>query len=619
MVNKILAKNLSSLHSHSLKEALTQVKNTRYKIIVNGGGGLENSNILDVHTNELVFKDSATFYKEKLKFYEKYELYKVLYFYGFANAYLYILLLKNPNLKHVVIFDDDLELLSCVLSEYDYSRYFKENKLILLSKNDENIMRSLFVSKGIFDSLRVYFLDICSDFYLRYESEILALQNKISSLIKETVISKGNSAADTLVGMRNTVDNIQDMVSNSSLKELISLRRKASKTAIIVSTGPSLHKQLPLLKAYEQRASIFCADSAYSILAKHDIKPDYVLMCERTDVTAKLFEQNFPQIDKDIIFVLTSVVSPLAVKYLKESARKFIIVSYEAAFIKSLKLQDFGYLNIGSSVAHNALELAYQLEHQNIIFIGQDLAYDSKGASHSKDYIYTEFYESNDLQGEEELVAYGGVGTVKSHKIWKFFKGVLEKMCLNIQNNKNKQVRLINATQGGARINYTQELSFKDCETLLDEVLKKPFKDLEPRKNAPKLLEKIYKEMQKLNLICKQGIKNLENTMLKAIELFNGDKDDLLKSREILSFLLAFIDEFSEFLDKNPALLNVLTSDLSNFRLSFTKIFVCKTYSNSEEVQKNLQLINLITEAMKSFIIDLKLLDSLLEKSLEKS
>ena len=223
------------------------------------------------------------------------------------------------------------------------------------------------------------------------------------------------------------------------------------------------------------------------------------------------------------------------------------------------------------------------------------------------------------MQGEEELVAYGGVGTVKSHKTWKFFKGVLEKMCLNIQNNKNKQVRLINATQGGARINYTQELSFKDCETLLDEVLKKPFKDLEPRKNAPKLLEKIYKEMQKLNLICKQGIKNLENTMLKAIELFNGDEDDLLKSREILSFLLAFIDEFSEFLDKNPALLNVLTSDLSNFRLSFTKIFVCKTYSNSEEVQKNLQLINLITEAMKSFIIDLKLLDSLLEKSLEKS
>ena len=107
--------------------------------------------------------------------------------------------------------------------------------------------------------------------------------------------------------------------------------------------------------------------------------------------------------------------------------------------------------------------------------------------------------------------------------------------------------------------------------------------------------------------------------MLKAIELFNGDKDDLLKSREIVSFLLAFMDEFSEFLDKNPALLNVLTSDLSNFRLSFTKIFVCKTYSNSEEVQKNLQLINLITEAMKSFIIDLKLLDSLLEKSLEKS
>ena len=46
-------------------------------------------------------------------------------------------------------------------------------------------------------------------------------------------------------------------------------------------------KQLPLLKKYREKALIFCADSAYPILAKHNIKPDFVCMVERSDFTAE--------------------------------------------------------------------------------------------------------------------------------------------------------------------------------------------------------------------------------------------------------------------------------------------------------------------------------------------
>ncbi|EFO9214221.1 motility associated factor glycosyltransferase family protein [Campylobacter lari] len=35
---------------------------------------------------------------------------------------------------------------------------------------------------------------------------------------------------------------------------------------------------------------MFCVDSAYSILAKNDIKPDFVLMSERTKVTSELLK-----------------------------------------------------------------------------------------------------------------------------------------------------------------------------------------------------------------------------------------------------------------------------------------------------------------------------------------
>ncbi|EOH7148894.1 6-hydroxymethylpterin diphosphokinase MptE-like protein, partial [Campylobacter coli] len=83
------------------------------------------------------------------------------------------------------------------------------------------------------------------------------------------------------------VYNLPQMITHPTYKELLNKRKGLSKTAIIVSTGPSLTKQLPLLKKYQNKATIFCADSSYPILAKHNIKPDYVCMLERTELTAE--------------------------------------------------------------------------------------------------------------------------------------------------------------------------------------------------------------------------------------------------------------------------------------------------------------------------------------------
>ncbi|EAI2146519.1 motility associated factor glycosyltransferase family protein [Campylobacter lari] len=79
-------------------------------------------------------------------------------------------------------------------------------------------------------------------------------------------------------------------------------------TAIIVSTGSSLIKQLHLLKQYTNYPSIFCADSAYPILAKYNIKPDYVLSLERVVETSEFFNSDFGEFNKDIVFILANVV-----------------------------------------------------------------------------------------------------------------------------------------------------------------------------------------------------------------------------------------------------------------------------------------------------------------------
>ena len=97
-------------------------------------------------------------------------------------------------------------------------------------------------------------------------------------MFKNAIIAQGNDPLDALQGIEQFVYNLPEMITHSTYKELLLKRKGASETAIIVSTGPSLTKQLPLLKEYASKATIFCADSSYPILAKWGIKPDYIFM-----------------------------------------------------------------------------------------------------------------------------------------------------------------------------------------------------------------------------------------------------------------------------------------------------------------------------------------------------
>ncbi|MFQ6343076.1 motility associated factor glycosyltransferase family protein, partial [Campylobacter sp. VTCC 70190] len=241
--------------------------------------------------------------------------------------------------------------------------------------------------------------------------------------------------------------NLADMITHPSYKELLLKRSSLSDTAIIVSTGPSLTKQLPLLKKYASKATIFCADSAYPILAKNEIKPDYVCMLERTDFTAEFFNHNFGEFDKDIVFILKSVVHPNAVKYL--SKRNFMIASAPAGFIHYLRMDKFGYFASGFSVANMNYTLALYLGYKNIVLIGQDLAYADNGNSHPNDYQNSATFETETYEHFLTL-AYGGETKVYTQMVWTYFRHNFES---DIAIAKiNYQANTYNCTEGGARI-----------------------------------------------------------------------------------------------------------------------------------------------------------------------
>ncbi|EHP0960140.1 motility associated factor glycosyltransferase family protein, partial [Campylobacter coli] len=450
-------KALSGFEYNNLRKKLEDLKELREFTFTQGKDNLD-INIIKKRNLKKMYQDPIKELEKNLEYFKDFTRYPVLFFYGFGNGILYKILLQNQALKRIIIFEKELELIFLALNFIDFSKDLSLGRLIILHHDDINLPKMDKVFRLIGDLFyRSYNLHIANDFYEHYKEDILKLNKLNMQIIKNHNLMRGNDPKDAMQGIEQFVYNLPQMITHPSYKELLSKRKGISDTAIIVSTGPSLTKQLPLLKKYASKATIFCADSSYPILAKHGIKPDYVLSLERIPLTSEFFNNDFGEFDKNVLFVCISWVYPQTIKYLQKNNRAFILTSRPSSFIKNINLYPYGYVGYGPSVAHMAYEFATHLSHKNIIFIGQDLAYAKDGFSHTKDYKNLDKHEGHFRRdkGKFQCLAYGGNGKVESSGIWTMFR-------FSLQNTISKNIvsTTYNCTEGGARIEGTIEKPF---------------------------------------------------------------------------------------------------------------------------------------------------------------
>ncbi|ECP8680834.1 motility associated factor glycosyltransferase family protein, partial [Campylobacter jejuni] len=422
---ELFNKNIEALSNILLKESLKQIQSSKFELIL-GKDNLD-INLKDTSDNTFLYENVIDELNTMLNTYnDKYLLYPVLYFYGFGNGILFKALLQNKNHQHIVVFEKDIEIIWIMFHVLDFSNELQNSRLMILqtSSLDIELFSNFCSSKPFFQFSRIYFLELMSHYYERFHEDVLELNKKLVQDFKDSILSHGNDPLDALQGIEQFVYNLPQMITHPSYKELLSKRKNLSDTAIIVSTGPSLTKQLPLLKKYANKATIFCADSSYPILAKHGIKPDYVCMLERDEIVAECFNNDFGEFDKDIVFIVKSVTHPHTIKYLQKNNRAFILVSTYASFIQYLKLDYFGYFNMGFSVAHMNFLLTIHLKYKNIILIGQDLAYAKDGQTHSQGFIHANLHNGDYERDLDKFstTAYGGNGKVQSSEIWTLFR-----------------------------------------------------------------------------------------------------------------------------------------------------------------------------------------------------
>ncbi|EKD7498807.1 motility associated factor glycosyltransferase family protein, partial [Campylobacter jejuni] len=267
---ELFNKNIEALSNILLKESLKEIKSSKFELIL----GKDN---LDINLKDTSIKNNGGGYNENLLYQDpikelqtmlntyndKYLLYPVLYFYGFGNGILFKALLQNKNHQHIIVFEKDIEIIWVMFHVLDFSNELQNSRLMILqtSSLDIEFFSNFCSSKPFFQFSRIYFLELMSHYYERFHEDILGLNKKLAENFKNIILRNGNDPLDALQGIEQFVYNLPSMITHPSYKELLSKRKNLSDTAIIVSTGPSLTKQLPLLKKYASKATIFCADS----------------------------------------------------------------------------------------------------------------------------------------------------------------------------------------------------------------------------------------------------------------------------------------------------------------------------------------------------------------------
>ncbi|ECO3392044.1 motility associated factor glycosyltransferase family protein, partial [Campylobacter jejuni] len=204
------------------------------------------------------------------------------------------------------------------------------------------------------------------------------------------------------------------------------------------------------------------------------------------------------------------------------------------------------YIDTGTHVSHFSYTLALALGFKNIIMIGQDLAFDEEGNSHSKGFDFGEKFSGEENIDKLKVPAYAGKGEVLTHITWNDYRIKLEYLFAC----NSKEAKFYNATEGGARINFTEELSFKECcEKLLTK--EKPKFELPKsltKNRSDKLLVKFKEKIQKDQDNAKRFLNDA--LALKQI-LENILSKDFILPLEFLEKVYQNIENFNHSLDED--------------------------------------------------------------------
>ena len=440
----------------------------------------------------------AKYCEEQLKGF-KLENVKIPIFCGLGLGYEVMYWLKFKAQEHktqsVIIIEKDLEMFMCAMNVTDITTIINNPKIHLfigIPENElyinfrehyaENIQNMLMC--GATQPVFLYpAMKIGKEYYLR------TLQILFES-IYHSIQNHGNCPEDSLIGLENMLDNINEIVGNPGINLLYD--KFKDKPAVIVATGPSLKKNMHLLKGLEDKALMISCDASLKLLMKNGIKPHMVTSLEREHAVQQFFDGFNPKDVEDVYMT----ACPVLYNHVYQSYNgPQIIVYRNFDHFKWLEI-DRGILDIKLSSANMAFKTAEAAGCNPIILVGQDLAYGENNETHATEVPFTS-------EGEQMFFIKGNIkDKVKTNSGW---YGFLKAFEVDIAKYSGK---VINCTEGGAYIPGTEIAK-------LSEIIKKHITE---KYNPLEIIKENLKQFTH---------ENVKNDIIKLIDIIKDTERDI--------------------------------------------------------------------------------------------
>ena len=328
---------------------------------------------------------------------------------------------------------------------------------------------STFKGTAVYRHRPSYLLD--QDYYDRMSADINQyLSSKLSDLLTRFEF-EGK-------WIENIVQNLHHVFSAVPVIDLFG--KFSGYPGIIVSAGPSLKKNIGHISRLKDRVLIVAVDTALKVLLKHGMEPHIVMTLDAQRHSIKHF-LGIPRISAALLADMVSyprilqkypgprIISTTS-KYYNAPEGDLIRETTPVMDWIEEYIRPIGDIQSGGSVATSAFDLLLNLGCDPIILTGQDLAYTGReihctGTHHNEEWLprISRFVNLDTINQNvvrkrkiKLIPAYGNRDSVISDFVFDLYRGWFEDSAAKVS------IDVINATEGGARIINTRELSLED-------------------------------------------------------------------------------------------------------------------------------------------------------------
>lgn len=273
----------------------------------------------------------------------------------------------------IIVFEPDLALLRAALEHIDHSQWLKDGLVLFITDAADRglLAEKLNGAESILAQGVHFFEHPASRVRLRENAaEFSALFTEFITAAKTTLMTTLMRSVDTT---RNLMLNLDHYAGGAGI---LALRNAAAgHPAVVVSAGPSLHKNIHELKlpGVRDRCVIIAVQTTLKPLLEAGVKPHFVTALDYHEISKRFYEGLNPEDLHDVTLIADPKAHPVILDSFPGPIR-CCSNPFVDKLLGPLK-REMGDLPAGATVAHLALYVAKHLGCNPIALIGQDLGF----------------------------------------------------------------------------------------------------------------------------------------------------------------------------------------------------------------------------------------------------